>query len=208
VVAGDERLAEIILSGPEGLLVVPAASGVAELANLDPEHRGELLDQVLEIEDSVDFLLIDTGTGINDTVLNLIMASDEAVVVTLPEPTALANAYALMKVVIRRHPAYPFHLLINMVRDAEQGRQVYRSLEAILVRFLGYRPGDAGYVLMDTTVGQAVVQQVPFTVMAPRSPASRCLEVLVDRLVGRAGSQAAKAKTFWERVSAGSWRRA
>jgi flagellar biosynthesis protein FlhG len=208
VVMGDKRLAEIVLRGPHGLLVVPAGSGVAELANLGAEQRDDLLAQVHELEDAVDFLLIDTGAGINETVLSLILASDEAVVVTLPEPTALADAYALMKVVIRRHPAYPFHLLINMVRDAEQGRQVHRSLEAILIRFLGYRPGDAGYVLRDASVGQGVVQQVPFTVMAPRSPASRCLETLANRLVGRAGSGATRAKTFWEKVSAGPWRRA
>jgi flagellar biosynthesis protein FlhG len=208
VVLGDKRLAEIVLRGPRGLLVVPAGSGVAELANLEPEQRDDLLAQVHELEEAVDFLLIDTGAGINETVLTLILASDEAVVVTLPEPTALADAYALMKVVIRRHPAYPFHLLINMVRDAEQGRQVHRSLEAILIRFLGYRPGDAGYVLMDASVGQGVLQQVPFTVLAPRAPASRCLEKLASRLLGRPGAEAARAKTFWEKVSAGPWRRA
>lgn len=184
VIAGDKHMRDIVMEGPNGLLVIPAGSGVAELANLTEAERQELFEQLHDIEASVDFLLIDTSAGISDTVLSLILASDESVVVTQPEPTALADAYALMKVVIQQFPAYPFHVLINMVRDAKQARQVQRSLAEILTRFLGYTPGDAGFVVMDSWVAQAVVQQVPFTTLAPRAPASRCMEDLVARLLG------------------------
>ena len=186
---------------------VALLDGDLGLANLSEEERQELFEQLHDIEASVDFLLIDTGAGISDTVLSLILASDESVVVTQPEPTALAAAYALMKLVIQQFPAYPFHVLINMVRDAKQARQVQRSLAEILMRFLGYTPGDAGFVVMDSWVAQAVVQQVPFTTLAPRAPASRCVEDLVDRLVGPGRTDAAiPGKTFWERVSEGPWR--
>ena len=184
VIAGDKHMRDIVMEGPNGLLVIPAGSGVAELANLTEAERQELFEQLHDIEASVDFLLIDTSAGISDTVLSLILASDESVVVTQPEPTALADAYALMKVVIQQFPAYPFHVLINMVRDAKQARQVQRSLAEILTRFLGYTPGDAGFVVMDSWVAQAVVQQVPFTTLAPRASASRCMEDLVARLLG------------------------
>jgi len=207
VIAGDKRIRDIVMEGPNGLLVIPAGSGVAELASLSEADRSGLFVQLREIEEAVDFLLIDTGAGISDTVLSLILASDESVVVTQPEPTALADAYALMKVVIQQFPAYPFHVLINMVRDGRQARQVQRSLAEILTRFLGYTPGDAGFVVMDSWVAQAVVQQVPFTVLAPRAPASRCIEDLVGRLLGPGGTAGtAPAKTFWERVSEGPWR--
>jgi flagellar biosynthesis protein FlhG len=207
VIAGDKRIRDIVMEGPNGLLVIPAGSGVAELASLSEADRSGLFEQLHDIEEAVDFLLIDTGAGISDTVLSLILASDESVVVTQPEPTALADAYALMKVVIQQFPAYPFHVLINMVRDGRQARQVQRSLAEILTRFLGYTPGDAGFVVMDSWVAQAVVQQVPFTVLAPRAPASRCIEDLVGRLVGPGGAAGnASAKTFWERVSEGPWR--
>jgi flagellar biosynthesis protein FlhG len=184
VMAGDKHMRDIVMEGPNGLRVIPAGSGVAELANLTEAERQELFEQLHDIEASVDFLLIDTSAGISDTVLSLILASDESVVVTQPEPTALADAYALMKVVIQQFPAYPFHVLINMVRDGKQARQVQRSLAEILTRFLGYTPGDAGFVVMDSWVAQAVVQQVPFTTLAPRAPASRCMEDLVARLLG------------------------
>jgi flagellar biosynthesis protein FlhG len=207
VIAGDKRMRDIVMEGPNGLRVIPAGSGVAELANLSEGERQELFEQLHDIESSVDFLLIDTGAGISDTVLSLILASDESVVVTQPEPTALAAAYALMKVVIQQFPAYPFHVLVNMVRDGNQARQVQRSLAEILMRFLGYTPGDAGFVVMDSWVAQAVVQQVPFTTLAPRAPASRCMKDLVGRLLGPDRTAApTSAKTFWERVSEGPWR--
>jgi len=206
VLSGEKRLAEIILRGPHGVLVIPAGSGVAELAHLDDGERAALLGQLQEVEEAVEFLLIDTGAGIGETVLNLILAADESVVVTLPEPTALADAYALMKTVVQHCPAYPFHILINMVRDSAQAEQVHRSLSEILVRFLGYRPGDAGFVVMDASVGQGVVRQVPFTLLAPRSQASRCLETLVGRLLGQPDA-ARSGRTFWERVAGSTWRR-
>jgi len=208
VIAGTHSIADIALRGPHGVLVVPAGSGLAELASLGDEAREQLLLQVRDLADTVDFLLIDTGAGLGDTVLGLILAADEAVVVTVPEPTALADAYALMKVVVARYPSYPFHVLVNMVRDSAQGRQVHRSLSEILLRFLGYRPGDAGFVPMDAAVSEGVVQQVPFTIGAPRSRASRCVDALAQRLLGSAPATGAGSRTFWQKMAAGPWRRA
>jgi flagellar biosynthesis protein FlhG len=205
VLAGEKRLDEIMVRGPHGLLVIPAGSGVAELANLGEDEREGLLDQLAELEQSVDYLLIDTGAGLTDTVLNLIVASDEAVVVTRPEPTALADAYALIKVIVQHHAAFPFHILVNMVRDREQATQVYTSLSQILVRFLGYQPGYAGHVTADPCVARAVVQQVPFTILDPRCGAARCLEELTNTLCGRAAPEARDAPTFWEKVANWRW---
>jgi flagellar biosynthesis protein FlhG len=201
VLAGSKRLHEIILRGPNNIMVIPAGAGVAELANLSADAREELLEQLEEVEAAVDYLLIDTSAGIGDTVLNLVAASDEAVVVTRPEPTALADAYALMKIVVQAQPAYPFHVLVNMARDAEQADQVYRALSQILLKFLGYRPGYAGFVVNDPCVPRAVIHQVPFTLLAPRSPASRCLETLTQTLAGRPEAHRGRPRTFWEKVS-------
>jgi flagellar biosynthesis protein FlhG len=200
VLAGERRLRDIVLHGPHGLTIVPAGSGIAELANLDQADRETLLGQLGELEETADYLLIDTGAGISDTVLNLVASSDEAIVVTRAEPTALADAYALIKVIVQQAPAYPFHLLINMVRDGAQAEQVFQSLASILVRFLGYQPGNAGFIPFDTRVAQAVVQQVPFTVLAPQCPAARGIEALAARLLGEPAPAAAARGGFWARV--------
>jgi flagellar biosynthesis protein FlhG len=203
VLAGERQLRDILLQGPHEMQIIPAGSGIAELANLDGEAREALLGQLATLAETVDYLLIDTGAGISDTVLNLVMASDEAIVVTRPEPTALADAYALIKVIVQQEPAYPFHLLINMVRDARQAEQVFGSLEQILVRFLGYQPGNAGHVVSDARVGQGVVQQVPFTILAPQCQAARDVEALAARLLGD-DAKAAEGRRrggFWQRLS-------
>jgi len=204
VLTGDRPMRDIVLQGPHGLQIIPAGSGIAELANLDGEARELLLGQLAMLAETVDYLLIDTGAGINDTVLNLVAASDEAIVITRPEPTALADAYALIKVIVNQEPAYPFHLLINMVRDATQAEQVFGSLEQILVRFLGYQPGNAGHVVSDPRVGQGVVQQVPFTILAPQCQAARDVEALASRILGTDPKDAADARrrgSFWARIA-------
>jgi flagellar biosynthesis protein FlhG len=203
VLSGERAIGDIVLHGPHGLTVIPAGSGIAELANLDESAREALLSQLTLLAETVDYLLIDTGAGISDTVLNLVVASDEAIVVTRPEPTALADAYALIKVIVQHEPAFPFHLLINMVRDARQAEQVFGSLEQILVRFLGYQPGNAGHVVTDARVGQAVVQQVPFSILAPQCGATRDVETLAARILG--GDDAKKVDAsrrggFWQRM--------
>jgi flagellar biosynthesis protein FlhG len=201
VVTGERRLAQVILRGPYGLCIIPAGSGVVELANLDEVARRRILDQLDEVARSVDYLLIDTGAGINDTVLSLVLAADEAVVVTRPEPTALADAYALMKVIIRRETTYPFHLLINMVRDAGEGRRIHDGLSEILMRFLAYRPGYAGHVPSDPEVPRSVTDQVPFVLKAPRSPAALAVGALAGEMLGaRTATRTAANATFWERV--------
>jgi flagellar biosynthesis protein FlhG len=205
VLAGERALADIVLQGPHGLSVIPAGSGIAELANLDESAREALLGELSQLAETVDYLLIDTGAGINDTVLNLVVASDEAIVVTRAEPTALADAYALIKVIVQQEPAFPFHLLINMVRDGQQAQQVFRSLSQILLKFLGYQPGYAGHVVLDPRVAQAVVQQVPFTILAPQGEASRCLETLANTILGTRADRVADEPTFWERVSRWGW---
>jgi len=136
VIAGDKALHEIMIEGPHGLRVIPAGAGVAEMANLAPDEQEALLTQLRHLEASVDFLLIDTGAGLGDTVLNLVLASDEAVLVTMPEPTALADAYGLMKTIVQRTPVYPFHLLVNMVRDEAQARQA--TFKILINSFYGY----------------------------------------------------------------------
>jgi flagellar biosynthesis protein FlhG len=199
VIAGERRLPEIVVRGPFGLRLVPAGSGVAELAALDGDARATLLADLGEISATADYLLIDTGAGIGDTVLSLVQASDEAIVVTRPEPTALADAYALMKVVLARHGNYPFHVLVNLARDDAEGRQVHDALAQILMRFVGYRPGFAGCVPADPVVGKATVEQSPFVIAAPRSPAARALDGLAAALTG-APAPPGTAASFWERL--------
>ena len=201
VVSGERRLSQVLLRGPHGLWLIPAGSGVTELANLDDAARYRILAQLDEVARSVDYLLIDTGAGIGEGVLSLVLAADEAVVVTRPEPTAMASAYALMKVILRREAGYPFHLLINMVRDAAEARRIHGGLAQILLRFLAYRLGYAGHVPTDPEVARSVARQAPFVLNTPRCPAALAVSALAVEMLGaRAAGRDAAAPTFCERM--------
>ncbi len=205
VVAGEKRLADVLLIVPQGVRIIPAATGVAELADLGTEDRAKLLAQLRELGAGYDFVLIDAGSGISPTTLDLVLAADETIVVTTPEPTALANAYAFIKIIVQHEPASPFHLLVNMVRNARQAEQIFGSFQQILVRFLGYQPGNAGFVVNDASVGQSVIHQVPFVLRAPRSRATGCLMSLADKLAPQeSGISHQATPSLWRRMT--NWR--
>ncbi len=203
VLAREKRLTDILVPGPQGIQVIPGSMGATGLNGLDAEDLQDLLGQIPEVQANFDFLLIDTGSSITPTALELILAADETIVVTRPEPTALASAYALMKIVVQHRAAYPFHLLLNMVRDEGQAEQVRSSLARILNSFLGYQPGYAGFVAMDENVGRSVVQQVPFVLHAPRARATQCLLSLVEKLAPREkglGIESQGTPPLWRRI--------
>jgi flagellar biosynthesis protein FlhG len=183
VVGGERRLAEVLMPGPHGIGIIAAGSGVAELANLDAAARQRILAQLPEVGRLVDYLLIDTGPGMGETVMSLVLAAGEAVLVTRPEPTALADAYTLMKTTIARATTYPFNLLVNMVRDADEARWARDALHERLVRLLAYRPGHTGHVPMDPHVVRAVIAQIPFVVSAPGSPAARAVNAVAAEML-------------------------
>ncbi len=184
VVAGEMRLVDTIFKTHYGVGIIPTDLGAAELANLDEEEVKNLTDQLEEVRAGCDFLFIDTGSGIGWRVFDLIAVADEAFVVMRPEPTSLADSYALIKIFTQDHMPFPFHLLLNMVSSPQHAGQVYDSVAQILFRFLGYQPGCAGFVLNDAVVPRSVINQHPFVLSSPKSQAAVCLRRIADDLLG------------------------
>lgn len=198
VLAGTKRLEEIILRGPNDLLIIPAGAGVEELADISAEALEILFKELRVLRAGIDYLLIDTPTGIGRVTLDLVRFADETIVVTRPEPTALSDAYGLMKIMELDDPSYPVHVLVNMALDGEQARQVYNALTQITLKFVSYRMGYAGFVTNDPNVGEGVIYQIPFVIRTPTTQATRDLHVLIEKLVPEVK---APRPTFWERVS-------
>lgn len=204
VIEGDLSLRDVMLTGPQGIGVIPASSGVETLASLDPGRRERLLAKLSEIEEMADVLLVDTAAGVSPTVLSLVLACQEAVVVTVPEPTAITDAYALLKIISRRNPDHSVRLLVNMVESQAQAEEVYRGIQRVVQRFLPFRPLYAGHVVWDPCVGKAVQEQKPLAIYYPYTKATRCISALAHSL---ATSQPAAGGggAFWSRMAAGVW---
>ena len=185
MILGDKRLEDIVLEGPDGIRVVPASSGVEELANLD-EYRTEcLLRSLADVEGDLDLILIDTPSGISTHAVSLAQAADEIIVVTTPEPTSFSDAYAMIKVLSQRALKCVPALLVNQANSESEALEVSRRVQAVAKRFLNIDVEYWGFVLADESVPKSVIRQEPFLSTYPYSPASSCINRLARRVLGQ-----------------------
>jgi flagellar biosynthesis protein FlhG len=184
-ILGDRSLEDIVIEGPDGIRVVPASSGVEELANLD-EYRTEcLLRSLTSLEEDVDLILIDAPSGIGTHAVALSQAADEIVVVTTPEPTSFSDAYAMIKVLSQRPLKCTPALLVNQANSENEALEVSRRVQSVAKRFLNLEVPYWGFVLADESVPKSVVRQEPFLSTYPYSPASSCIMRLARRVLGQ-----------------------
>ncbi len=182
VFAGERTLEEIVTDGPGGVRLIPAASDVPELAELDDYRRECLLRGVGTLDASADLVLIDTASGVSRDVLALCLAADEVVVMTTPEMPAFADAYGLIKVLavqgIRRAPC----LVVNQATSAEEAEETAQRIRLVARRFLRLEVESWGVVPEDPAVPRAVRLQEPVVLAFPQSPAAAAYQALSERL--------------------------
>jgi len=200
VIGGLRRLEEIVLDLPSGVQFVPGANGLAKLAHLSEFQRTALIRQLGALEADNDVIVIDTGAGIGPDVLQFAASADNVLAVTTPEPTAITDAYALIKVL--HHSGYPGHLslLVNLAVDRHEARTTFQRLSGVARQFLGTTVYDAGYVLVDPKVREAVRRREPFVLAYPRCPASRCMAALATKL-SAGGMLVGREDGFFRRVA-------
>jgi flagellar biosynthesis protein FlhG len=185
VLRGERSLAEVIVDGPAGIRVIPAASGFEEMTRLGPAERVRLLDEVDALDGAIDVLLIDTAAGISSNVLYFASAAAETLIVVTPEPTSLTDAYALMKVLSTRYGRREFLVAVNMAAGDADARRTFGQLARVTERFLRVGLEYQGYVPYDDAVARAVRHQLPVLLATPGTPASLALAGLGRRLLGR-----------------------
>lgn len=199
VVEGQKELNEIMLRGPNGLYVIPASRGVEAMAHLPAAEQAKLLERLAHLEGLIDILLIDTAAGISPNVLSLILAADEAIVVTIPEPTAITDAYAVIKVLSRHRADACAGILMNMVEGVSQAEEVFTQLQRVIQHFLQVEVRFTGHVFRDECVGRAVCEQKPFSICFPYARASRSLLELA-RSLAAPSQRVPQAEAFWRRM--------
>lgn len=185
---GDASLEDCVVEGPEGVHVLPAASGNAAMARPDDHRQSRLLDEVARLAGNYEMVLGDTAAGIGADVLSFAAAADRVLVVTTPEPAALADAYGVLKaldafaVENEQEVATP-ELVVNLTSGAEEARRVAKNLGAVCTRFLARSPRLVGWIPRSRGVLTASLAQRAFVQTDPSSPASRAVRGLAERLV-------------------------
>jgi flagellar biosynthesis protein FlhG len=207
VLHGQRGLDEVVIDAPGGIAFVPGSSGLAELADLSEFERHRLLAAMRQIESRYDLVILDCGAGISRNVLSFAAGADTVLVVTTPEPTALTDAYATIKVIPHICPSRPspaeaaggIGLIVNQAISRRESREVYERISGVAARFLHLPVSDYGYILRDDHVPHAVRERQPLLLRYPRCPASGCLMAIAVRLSREIG-QPQQARSLFSRV--------
>ncbi len=196
VISRKKELGDVLVRAPGGFRLIGGASGLARMADLSDFDRQRLVNALGELESQTDIILIDTGAGISPNVLSFTRAADHVLVVTTPEPTAITDAYAVVKVISRGTGTLPgdgaerrLSLLVNQARSPMEARVVYERIAKVARQFLNVNVFDAGHVPSDEAVPTAVRRRTPFLLGSPRCPASQCIAQLAMRLEQGVGAR-------------------
>ena len=203
VISRRKDLNDVMVKAPGGFRLIGGASGLARMADLSDADRQRLVDAMGELETTADVILIDTGAGISPNVLAFTRAADHVLVVTTPEPTAITDAYAVIKVISRDNAERRVSLLVNQARNPGEARVVQERIAKVARQFLSVKLFDAGFIPADEQVSTAVRKRSPFVLAAPRCPASLAISQLAMRLEQGVAASASSPQNagFFNRMS-------
>jgi flagellar biosynthesis protein FlhG len=182
VLRGERTLEEVIIKGPSGIQVVPAASGLRHMAELSEAEHAGLIRAFSDIGNDLDVLIVDTAAGISDTVISFSRAVQELIVVVCDEPASITDAYALIKLLNREYGISRFRVLANMTRSVQEGRDLYTKLCRVTDRYLDVILSYTGNIPFDESLRKAVKSQKPVVHAYPRSPSAQILKNLAKKV--------------------------
>ena len=184
VLIGEKPLSEIVMTGPLGVQVIPASSGLQAMTSMTASQRMKLRDLLDEFRRRLDFLLIDTAAGISDNVIDTLCLAERVVLVTSLEPSAVVDAYATAKVLTQTSPETEIGVVVNGVRDGDEAGLAFKQLDVAASRFLGRNLRYYGFIAEDRAVRDSVLVQRAVVDHLPQAVASRCFRILASRLAG------------------------
>jgi flagellar biosynthesis protein FlhG len=201
VLVGRKTIGEITLPVMGGIRLVPGASGVERLANLSDVERASLLESFEALHRDADYVLFDTGAGISKNTTAFLAAADEVVVVTMPEPTAIVDAYAVIKMISREEDRGDLFVLLNQCAGRDEAERFANGICVTANKLLNAYVEKLGYIVSDPRVPQSVRARRPFLLAHPGCAASACVRSIAERLVrGAARMPASERPSFVRRL--------
>jgi flagellar biosynthesis protein FlhG len=181
VLRGEKLLEEVVIEGPSGVKIVPAASGIRQMAELSQAEHAGLIRGFSDISNDLDVLIVDTAAGISDTVISFSRAVQELIVVVCDEPASITDAYAMIKLLYREYGINRFRILANMTRSAQEGRDLYNKMCRVTDRYLDVMLSYLGSIPYDECMRKAIKSQKPVIHAFPRSRAAQTLKNLAKK---------------------------
>jgi flagellar biosynthesis protein FlhG len=169
---------EVINEGPEGIKIISGGSGFYELSIMNEENIDKFLNLVEKLESTMDFIIIDTGAGVSNTVLKFVMAAEEAIIVTTPEPTSIMDSYTMIKALMLNGYRGKLNILANIVNSRREAYSIYNKLETVSQNYLKCNLNFLGYIEKSDTVTKAVRNQTPFILFDPKDSISKSIKIM------------------------------
>lgn len=202
LLSGEKSIQDILIKTSQGVAVVPGASGVSDIANLNGDQISRLCTALTELEADYDYFLIDTAAGVANSVLQFIESAPYTFVLITPEPTSLTDAFSLLKLLNARKYAGRLRVIVNMAEDYANATDTYRRFAAAAEKYLDIKVEYGGFVARDESLPASVLKQIPIVDLISNAPASRCLFALADNLlkyIGSADSNGGLAD-YWKNI--------
>ena len=182
---GEKTIGEIITEGPMGVKLVSGGSGIRELANMDERQMGMVIEKFAYLDTISDIILVDTGAGMGNSVLNFVKASGETLIVTTPEPTSLTDSYAVVKAVYNEMGSRPlFKVIVNRADNEAEAEDVFGKISTVSKHFLNIDLENLGFIPYDANMLKAVKRQEPVFTLFPETEAARSIDRICLKLMG------------------------
>ena len=184
-----KNIKDIITWGPMGVGFISGGSGIAGMSNLNKDYLNYIIQNLVELDSLADIIIVDTGAGISDSVLEFLVAGGEILLVTTPEPTSITDSYSLLKA-LSRHPRYnkettSIRMIANRVLKEEDGRNLFQKLNAVVERYLKIPISYLGSIPQDDKLLRAVMQQTPVSLQSPTAKSSLAYEGMAHKLMNK-----------------------
>lgn len=199
VLFGNKSMQEIMIQGPSGIRIIPASSGLRRMSELTSAQRMHLVESLASLAPESDYLLIDTAAGISRNVIYFLTIAQEVIVVSAPEPTAIVDAYAMIKIILAEDSQKNVQVLINSAEDAAEGQEVFCQINSVVKRFIKREVSYLGHIQRDAHVALSVRSQMLVTQRFPDAPASLCFRELAHNIAGQ--------KRIWPQTNGLDWER-
>lgn len=187
LIYNNRTIEEIITEGPMGIGFISGGSGVQDLVNLDKEQIKKLIAKLVKLDSLYDVIIIDTGAGIADSVIEFVLSSPEVLLIVTPEPTSITDAYSLLKSVNRKkdfkREQKSIKVITNRVENEEEGQEIYNKIRIVVSKFLNIQLEYIGHIPLDKKIANAVIEQKPVSLSAPNSEAAIHIRGICNKLL-------------------------
>ena len=202
VLEGRMKLKDVVVYGPAGIKVIPGSSGIPRIANMSSRKRQEFIASFKELEEEADIILVDTSAGMTKNVINFALLADDIILITTPEPSAITDAYAMIKVINMEKPEASVGLIVNLARSEAQALEVANKIAEVSRQFLNFHVFVLGTLPSDPFVPRAVMQRRPWAELYPRAAATKAIRQVAAKVLNGESAYSTEGEGLIQRISA------